>query len=148
CYRIEQGATATTLKLTREFRNVPDANATDTTAPVTRREFMTLVRTDSWPAFKWTKTDWYAEGQTPLVETFTQGASVSGGRTETIEVRKPGTTPVVALHLARTYTTDTNLGETLTSETIGTTNSATTSFTYASSPGNLGYLTTATLPDG
>lgn len=151
-YRIEQGATATALKFTKEIR---DITATDLNAPVSRREIMTLARSGTWPAYTWTRTDWTLENQTPLAETVVQSAGPAANRTESVTVRVPGP-GAVALKLARTYTVpqhnnQSTIGEVLAGETAGTGTGLTASFAYYNNPaqfGSLGYLKSAVQPGG
>jgi RHS repeat-associated protein len=149
-YRVEQGATATTLKITKEERDVTD---TTSTFPVSRREIMTLARTGTWPNVTWTKRDWTLENQTSLSETYVVSTGSTSSRTETIAVRTPGaSTP--AISLSRSYTAPTVggqsvVGEVVSSETLGTTNSLTASFDYytdTSDFGSLGYVKSTSKP--
>lgn len=142
-YTIEQGPTSTSLKITRESFDP----SVSTSVPV-RTDVLTLSRSGTWPAYTWTKTDWTLYGQTPLKEIVTVGASATGGRTESIVARVPS--GATALSLSRTYS-DTNAGQLMTAETVGTSNSLSGSFEYftdTSQFANLGYVKSASLPGG
>ncbi len=76
-YRVEQGATATSLKFTKETRNL--SSLTSTSDPIVRTEVMTIQRTGSWPTFQWSSSGWTLLGQTPLVATSAQGSGTLQG---------------------------------------------------------------------
>ncbi len=156
-YRIEQGATATSLKFTKEIRDTSDTNLN---AAVSRREIMTLERTGTWPAFAWKRTDWTLENQTALSETVVTGGGTTANRTESIKVRTPSADPNVTnpsvLTVTRNYTVPLNnnvstIGEVLASETVGTSTGLNATFDYYADPtkwGSLGYVKSATMPGG
>jgi len=131
-YRMEKGATATSLKITK-------------TTTIT--EVMTLSRSGTWPNYQWVKTPWTKLNTTPLKEITTQSTGVSGGRTESVAVRVPGGSSIY--NLSRTYA-DSSAGEILTAETVGTSNALTGSFTYYTTPSaaTWGKLDSATLGTG
>ena len=143
-YRIEQGSTVTSVKFTREYRNVTTQNPN---APVFRSEWMTIERTGTWPAFTWKRTAWTPAGEQPVVETTVASGGTSQNRTESISVAPPGGT--VALNVSRAYSVA-STGEMLASELVGATNPATVGFEYYtdSSLPNAGRLKAATLPGG
>jgi RHS repeat-associated protein len=152
-YRIEQGGTATSLKITKEVINVVDPNATN--LPVARREVMSLSRTGAWPNISWTKTDWTLENQTPVTEVDVVSTGSASNRTESISVKSPG--GAVATALTRSYTVpvdgsgQSTIGEALSSEILGSANGLPVGFTYytdATQWGSLGYVKSATLPGG
>ena len=153
-YRVEQGSTATTLKLTKEVRNVTDATSTFSIA---RTEYLFLSRQNSWPTFKWTRTDWSTSSTQAAAptETYVDSTGTTGSRSEAVTVRVPGTTTAVT-SVTRNYTVPTVggvsvIGEVLALETVGTTSSASSSFSYYTSTsqfGSLGYLKSAVMPGG
>lgn len=120
-YRVEQGASATSLKITREYRDVSNLTAV---VPVARREWMSITRTGTgptWKSFKWSRTAWTADGQTPVAETSTQSSDTGGGtRSETIATSVDGTGATAAFRLSRSFA-DIGSGtrEVVTSETVG-----------------------------
>ncbi len=139
-YTIAIGSTPTSLLITRETKNQSGSTA--------RTEFMKLERSGTWPNYSWLKTDWTLAGQQPLKEVATLGSAQSPGRVEQISVRAPGGPAV--LGLSREYTA-LACGEMMTRETLGTTNSMSSSFDYFSDttkPGVFGYLRSAALADG
>jgi hypothetical protein len=84
-YRVEQGATSTTLKITSETRNTTAANSW--TASVVRTAVTTLARTgSSWPNYTWTRSDWNTSGQTQLAEQVTTSSAPSTANVEILVV--------------------------------------------------------------
>ena len=137
-YRVAQdGTAATALKITKEVRNV--TNATSTFA-IARAEYLYLRRWNSWPNFTWRRTDWStnADPMMALGETYVTNTGPASGRTETIAVRVPeSSTPVT--QVSRTYTVPlvngvSVLGELVASETVGTSQSLTSNFSYYTDP--------------
>lgn len=128
-YRVEKGTTTTSLKLTKEAR---DVTGTSGSFPVIRREFMTITRTGTMPNFTWSRTAWTKEGEATVASTTTQ--SVGGAnstRTEDITVTDPITNST-ALRLQRIYGTLPSTAEVVTAETLGSNpaTSQTTTFDY------------------
>jgi RHS repeat-associated protein len=141
-YRIERGATDTSLKLTKELRDIEDPNTS--ASPIVRRETMTLQRSGN----NWTKNDWTLDGQAPLVTTTVEGGGTSQDRTETITI-KDGTS-MVALKATRTYHLAAP-GESMVGETLGSTNAEAITLDYYTdviSPGNFGYVKNTQVPGG
>ena len=147
-YRVQpstdEGDPATTIKISREFREQVGGGF-----PVVRTEETKLVRTGSLPNFSWKKHDWHT-GTDVLQET-TAAITVNGARrTEVLRLQKPGAVPEVALAGVRVYD-QLGFGEALTSESIGTANTRTTQFSYysaVSQPGSLGYVESVRVPGG
>src|SRR5688572_11125620 len=76
-YKVEQGGTSTTLKITSYTRNI--TSLSDTSAGVVREATTSIARTgSSWPAYTWTRRDWTTVGQTPLTEVVAASSSGSG----------------------------------------------------------------------
>lgn len=145
-YRIEKGATATSIKFTRETRNVTDPVTMD--IPIARTETMTLERSGTAPNFTWIKTDWTVLGQAPLSGTTVTTTSTSTTRAESVTLAVPA--GATALRLTRNYTLQSN-GEELTGEVLGTSNSRTSGFGYytdTAQPGSFGYIKSIDLPGG
>ncbi len=146
-YTIEQGATSTTIKFTKEIRNT---SASDLTAAVSRKEVMTLARTGSWPTFAWTRRDWTLDGHSPLTEIIAQSSGTTANRAEAITVRSVGMN-AVSLKLNRSYTALANIGEALTGESVGTNTNLTAAIAYYNDPldfGSLGRVKSIILPGG
>jgi len=151
-YRIEQGATATTINFTKEVRNT---DASNLNAPVSRREFMSLARGGSWPTHTWTRSDWTVENQTALSQAVVVSSGTSSSRSEAIALSAPGAS-TNTINVTRNYGVpmfngQSTIGEIVASETAGTGTGLTTSFSYYTDPsqfGSLGYLKSATLPGG
>ena len=72
-YRVTLGSTATSIKFTKETREITNLSATG--VPIARTEVMSLKREGAWPNFKWTKDDWMLSGteQAPLARTVVKG---------------------------------------------------------------------------
>lgn len=146
-YKVEQnpesGAPATSIRITKELRE----DLGNPSAPVVRRERMSITRTGSWPTFDWTRRDWTLDGQSPLTEVFVDGSGTTGSRVETIYVREPG--GATAKTITRQYTSSSQLGEIFASETVGTGATAITSqFTTSTAVGSFGYVTDVSITGG
>lgn len=149
-YRIEQGATSTTIKFTKEARNVTDLTST---FPVARREFMTIARASTgstWRDFTWTRTAWTKEGETPVAQTTTTSTDQGGGnRSEQIVVSGDGTSGTTAYRLSRSYAALSGANtEVVSSETIGIVSPQQTTLQYFSSGTFVNDLSSVTLPGG
>jgi RHS repeat-associated protein len=159
-YRIEKGTpdagaandpTAVVLKFTRTTRTITDLTETNpnaSTVAVARIDTMTLQRTGPASAFVWKKVDWTESGQTALVGMDVNGSSGTGTRTDAAVVKVPG--GATALSVTRNYTL-LHSGEELTGQTLGSSNSLTSTFEYYDDPnqlGSYGYVKSVTLPGG
>jgi RHS repeat-associated protein len=145
-YRVMQGATPTALTITREARNI--TNPTALNVPITRSDTLTLQRTGNWPNFSWSRTDWTQSGQAALATTTVSGTGTAQNRAELVSVADSG--GIVAAQLTRRYL-PLACGEVLSSETLGSTNPATTSFDYyddTTQPGSFSFLKDVITPGG
>ena len=147
-YRIEQGTTVTSLKFTKEIRNIPDPFATN--VPVTRREIMTLERTGTdWLNFQWVKTDWTLENQATIAQTVFQNGGTVAARTQEVSIQAPG--GATALRVSRLFDGDNAFGEVPMSETLGNDPNLTTSFDFytdQAEPGSFGFVESVEMPGG
>ncbi|WP_414664427.1 RHS repeat-associated core domain-containing protein [Horticoccus sp. 23ND18S-11] len=128
-YKVEQGSSATSLKITRSTRTI--TNATTTGIAPARVEVTSITRTGSWPAFNWTVSDWTVQNGSTATEIVEQSSGTALQRTSNRKVRSPlsGATAVDAsisyalqpwgdAVAAITHTTDTEI--LTTSTTYGT----------------------------
>ena len=88
-YTIEQGSTATSLKITREHR---DVTATTGSFSIVRSEVMSITRSGTWPAFNWVLSDWTKVSEPVLTERTETYGGTQANRTATLTVRPPGGT--------------------------------------------------------
>ncbi|MGH6628198.1 MAG: hypothetical protein ACREB3_00535, partial [Burkholderiales bacterium] len=146
-YRIEQGATATTLKITSETRNITDFYATNNS--IVRTAVASLARTGTWPAFTWTLGDWDTNPASPLVEEVSASSGTTQSRSASAAVQPHYGAPV--LNSTLNYTLF-GWGEEPTGVTRGTgANSLSTSYAYYSDstqPGSYGFVNSVTYPGG
>lgn len=134
-YRVEQGATATTLRITSTTRNTSAANGW--TAPVARTAVTSLARTGTgWPNFTWTRSDWNTQGQAQVAEQVTTSGGTIADRTDTLAVR-PGGGGASASHFSRTYR-QFAWGEEIVSSTAGSANGMTTTYDYYNNSAEVG----------
>lgn len=140
-YRIEQGGTDTTLRITSETRDLA-------TQVIARTAVTTLTRTGTWPNYTWNLQDWNTSGQAQQVQEVRQSGGTTQNRTETVTLSQPG--GAVATQMTRNYTLQA-WGEVLGSETRGTANSLTTTYDYytdATQPGSYTFLKSIVQPGG
>lgn len=146
-YRVEQGETATTLKITSTTRNTASPNWT---GGVARTAVTTLARTGtSWPDFIWTRSDWNTSGATQVAEQIIDSGGTTAARTDTLVVQ-PGGGGDDATTLARQYQLY-GWGEELVGSTAGSTNPMTTTYDYWDDPaevGRYGFLKSIESPGG
>ncbi len=127
-YRIEQGGTATTLKITRTARDL------DGTEP-DRVTQTSIARTGSWPNYSWSRNEWNTLGASQLLaSSYVSGGTASARTTTTTASASNGST---SLEQAHTYSLK-SWGEVVASETLGTTNPITRSFQYYDSSSEAG----------
>ena len=149
-YRVERASSGslTSVKFTREFREVTVNNATNPATPISRSESMAIERTGTWPNCTWTRTSWTPAGGSPLIQTTYASTGSGQSRAEAISVASGSTT---AFQAARNYSIPTT-GEILASETVGTgtPSPATGYFDYYQDPAlpNFGHVKSAVLPGG
>lgn len=169
-YRIEQVGSGRNLRITKEIRDITDHLATNHS--VSRREFLNIGCTGTWPDLTWTKTDWTLEGQFAVTETEVASEAASGSwdrrdslgslqtltRTESTKIRVPNSANPPVFLVNRTYSTPlllpgnvTVVGEVMAAESVGTSTGLSSDFEYYADPskfGSLGYLKWAKLPGG
>lgn len=125
-YLIEPGDTPVSLRITREARDVTDATGD---FPVVQTHVMMIERSGSWPQFNWFHSGWTRAGEAPLVQHVLLGEdSQTLAREEHMSIGQPGRAGS-ALKVSFDYKQE-PWGEVLTQSTLGTTDSATTSYTY------------------
>ena len=132
-YRIEQGDTATELKITSLTRNLASPSATGN--PIVRRVVTVLTRTGSSPAFSWLLKDWTTDQQSVLSEKARNASVTANDRTETLLVRAPD--GIAASQNSIVFGLK-PWGEEPVSRTCGSTSSVTTTFDYHVDPGQPG----------
>ena len=166
-YRIEKGPSDTTLNFTKSTRDITDLAHTGTAPEFARVETMSLMRTGTWPNYRWTKQDWTEFSQkTPLATTIVQsGAAVLAEGTLSapavaesngivlnrmeVALVKPASGKAV-VNVIRNFTWG-GSGEVLASETLGNATGLLTTFNYytdLNQPGSFGYVYSVALPEG
>ena len=147
-YQVEQGATATTLKVTSVTRNTTAANSW--TSAVVRTTVTSLARTGSdLTNFVWTRQGWNTAGAAQVSEQVINAGGTLADRTDTLVVRAPNSSANEVYH-ARTYHLHT-WGEEMTGDSTGSTNVLASGFSYYDNTvqiGRHGYLASATSPGG
>lgn len=136
-YKIERdgGTNATKLKITRDSYEIP--NATTTGVTTSRTEVMTMERSGTnWPNYDWTHTGWTLSGQTALTQRSIDSGGTASARTENAAIRVPGGN--TSTSATRAYATKA-WGEVITSETLGSTDSMTSTFAYYENSSQPGY---------
>jgi RHS repeat-associated protein len=91
-YRIEQGDSSTSLKFTRETRDI--TNYTQDSVPVSSRYIMKASRSGTAPDFAWQVDDWTRENETVLTQKLAQFYGTSQGRDKEFTIKSPGGTAV------------------------------------------------------
>lgn len=150
-YRLEQGATATSLKITRVERDTSADNSW--TAAAARTTITSLTRAGSTVAdYVWTRKDWNVSGATQVAEQITTSAGTVANRSDTVVVRPDGDSAPEkrALQLARTFKLF-SWGEEILSSTAGSSNPMTSSTDYydnTAEVGRHGFLKQMQVPGG
>lgn len=125
-----QVSSGTTLTITKETRDIPDA--TTTNVAVARTEVTSLTRTGTWPTFTWTVSDWTKSGDSVLVERVEQSTGTAANRAASSVVRTPG--GATASSLSATFGLQA-WGESLATTTAGSgSGSVTATYAYYTNP--------------
>ena len=144
-YRIQGGPSSTSLRFTREYREV---TGWDSNPAVTRREWMTVERTGTWPNCTLTRTAWTPDQESAIADVVIASSGTVQSRSEVIAARSLPS-EVSAISVTRNYAEQLP-GEMLVSEVVGTQNPASASFSYhvnGSLP-DCGHLSEANLAGG
>jgi len=142
-YRVEKGASATSLKITRETRQ--KGSTADNSAPIVLTEETSIERTGTWPNCTWTVNDWNVVGQPQQVVKTLISTGTTDLINETLNVKGPD--GVSAQTTARTYQRFW-WGYSLVSITEGTSHPETTSIEYYTNTGHPEFVKSRTFSGG
>ncbi len=142
-YRVEQGATNTTLMITSTTRQLEESGQ-----PVKRTALTSVSRSGSWPSFTWTLKGWNTSGQTQQTEVVTVSSGTASARE--VDSTASAANGSTALFMEQSHALK-SWGEAVTGQSRGASNPLASAYQYyenSAEAGRYGFVKQVTNNDG